>query len=67
MKEFISDLGVIPSASGPMIFLVTILEELPWRRNPDFRKRPNTSKDASTPSKIWSRRETQRFAKYIRI
>ena len=29
MKDFISDLGVIPSALGPMIFFVTILEQLP--------------------------------------
>ena len=41
MKEFISDLGVIPSASGP-----------------DFTREPNTSRDASTPSAIKSRRET---------
>ena len=58
MKEFISDLDVIPSASGPMKSFVTILEQLPWRRNPDFTKRPNTSRNASTPSEIWSRRET---------
>ena len=36
MKEFISDLGVIPSALGPMKYFVTILEQLPWQRNPDF-------------------------------
>ena len=29
MKEFISNLGVISSASGPMNFFVTILEKLP--------------------------------------
>ena len=29
MKEFISNLGVIPSASGPMKFFVTILGQLP--------------------------------------
>ena len=39
MKESISDLGVIPSASGPMKSFVTILEQLPWRRNPDFTKK----------------------------
>ena len=58
MKEFISDLGVIPSALGPMKFFVTILVQLPWRRNPDFTREPNTSRDASIPSAIKSRRET---------
>ena len=29
MKEFISDLGVIPSASGPMKSFMTILEQFP--------------------------------------
>ena len=45
MKEFISDLGVI-------------LERLPSERNPDFTREPNTSRDASIPSAIKSRRET---------
>ena len=52
MKEFISDLGVIPSASGPMNFFVTILVQLPWQRNLDFTREPSTSRDASIPSGI---------------
>ena len=52
MKEFISDLGVIPSASGPMNFFVTILVQLPWQRNTDFTREPSTSRDASIPSGI---------------
>ena len=58
MKEFISDLGVIPSASGPMNFFVTTLVQFPWQRNPDLTKEPSTSRDASIPSAIKSRRET---------
>ena len=58
MKEFISDLGVIPSASGPMKKIVTILVQLPWQRNPDFTREPSTSRDASIQSAIKSRRET---------
>ena len=58
MKEFISDLGVIPSASGPIKSFVTILQQLPWQRNPDFTREPNTSRDASTPFVNKSRRET---------
>ena len=53
MKEFISDLGVILSTSGPM----KIFYE-PWRRNPDFTREPSTSRDASIPSSIKLRRET---------
>ena len=52
MKEFISDLGVIPSASGPVNFFVTILVQLPWQKNPDFTKERSTSRDASIPSGI---------------
>ena len=58
MKEFISDLGVIPSASGPMKSFVTTLEQLPWRRNPGFTREPNTSRDTSTPFVNKSRTET---------
>ena len=50
MKEFISDLGVIPSASGPM--------KIFWQRNPDFTREPSISRDASIPSATKSRRET---------
>ena len=44
MKEFICDLGVIPS--DPMKIFC------------DNTREPNTSRDASTPSVIKSRRET---------
>ena len=58
MKEFISNLGVVPSALGPMKTFVTILVQLPWQRNPDFTREPSTSRDASIPSAIKSRKET---------
>ena len=38
MKEVISDLGVIPSASGPMKIFCDNIEQFPWRRNPDQKK-----------------------------
>src|SRR5215216_3802893 len=59
MKEFIFNLGVIPSASGPMKISVTILVQLPWQRNPDFRRGPSTSRDASIPSVTKCRKETE--------
>ena len=52
MKEFISDLGVIPSASGPMKIFCDNTGALPWQRNPDFTREPSTSRDASIPSVI---------------
>ena len=58
MKMFISDLGVIPSASSPMKIFCDNTVQLPWQRNPDFTKEPNTSRDASIPSMIESSRET---------
>ena len=58
MNEFISDLGVIPSASGPMKIFCDNTGAIPWRRNPDFTREPNTSRDASIPPAIKSRRET---------
>ena len=58
MKEFISDLGVIPSASGPMEIFCDNTGAIPWQRNPDFTREPITSRDASIPSAIKSRRET---------
>ena len=58
MKEFISDLGVIPSASGLMKIFYAILVQLPWQRNPDFTREPSTSRDASIPPANKSRRET---------
>ena len=58
MKEFISDLGVIPSASGLMKIFCDILVQLRWERNPDFTREPNTSRDTSIRSAIKSRWET---------
>ena len=52
MKEFISNLGVISSPSGPMKIFGTILVQLPWQSNLDFTKEPSTSRDASIPSGI---------------
>ena len=47
MKEFISDLGVIPSASGPMKIFCDNIGAIAWQRNPDFTRGPSTSRDAS--------------------
>ena len=58
MKDFISDLGVIPSASGPMKIFCDNTGALPWQGNPDFTREPSTSRDASIPSGIKSRWET---------
>ena len=58
MKEFISNLGVIPSALGPMKIFCDNTRALPWQRNPDFTREPNTSRDASTPFVKRSRMET---------
>ena len=58
MKEFISDLGVIPSASGPMKIFCDNTGAIDLARNPDFIREPSTSRDASIPSAIKSRRET---------
>ena len=58
MKEFISDLGVILSASGPMKIFCAILVQLPWQGNPDFTRKRSSSRDASIRSTIKSRRET---------
>ena len=52
MKEFISDLGVIPSASGPMKIFCDNTVQLPWQRNQDFTREPSASRDASIPSGI---------------
>ena len=49
VKEFITDLGVIPNASGPISLFVTTLELLPLPRSPGFTRRPGTSSVASTP------------------
>ena len=58
MKEFISDLGVIPSASGPMKIFCDNTGAIALRRNPGFTREPNTSRDASTPFMKRSRMET---------
>ena len=58
VKEFISNLGVIPSASGPMKIFCDNTGAIALAKESKFHKRPNTSRDASTPSEIWSRRET---------
>ena len=58
MKEFISDLGVIPSASGPMKILCDNTGAIALAKELDFTREPSTSRDASTPSGIKSRWET---------
>ena len=58
MKEFISDLGVIPSASGPMKIFCDNTGAIALAKNPDFTRQANTSRDASLPFAIKSRRET---------
>src|SRR3954469_10067238 len=49
MKEFLSDLGVITSASGPMKIFCDNTGAIALARNPDFTREPNTSRYASTP------------------
>ena len=67
-KEFISDLGVIPSASGPMTIFCDNTRAIALAKQSRFHKRiKNTSSDASTPFVKRSRMETYKFAKYIRI
>ena len=58
MKEFISDLGVRPSASGPMKIFCDNTRAIALVKESRFHKIPNTSRDASTPSGIKSRWET---------
>ena len=58
MKEFISDLCVIPSASGPMKIFCDNTGAIALSKESRFHKKTNTSRDASTPSEIWSSRET---------
>ena len=58
MKDFISDLGVIPSASGRIKMFCDNTDAIAWQRNPDFTREPNTSRDASTPFMQRSRMET---------
>ena len=49
MKEFITDLGVIPNASGPMTLFYDNTGTLPLPRSPGFTRRPGTSSVTSTP------------------
>ena len=58
MKEFISYLGVIPSALGPMKIFYDNTGAIALAKESDFTREPNTSSDASIPSAIKSRRET---------
>ena len=58
MKEFISNLGVIPSASGRMEIFCDNTRAIALGKESRFHKKPNTSRDASTPSVIKSMRET---------
>ena len=58
MKEFISDLGVIPSVSGPMKIFCDNTGAISLAKESRFHKKPNTSRDTSIPSAIKSRRET---------
>ena len=54
MKEFISDLGVIPSASGSNENLCDNTGAIALAKESRFHKRPSTSRDASIPSRIKS-------------
>ena len=58
MKEFISDLGVIPSASGPMKIFCDNTGAIALAKDPDFTREPSTSIDASIPSVIKCRKGT---------
>ena len=49
LKEFITDLGVIPNAWSRSNSSVTTLELLHLPRSPGFTRRPGTSSVASTP------------------
>ena len=58
MKEFITDLGVIPMRRGQSPSFVTTLEILPLPRSPGFTRRPGTSSVVSTPSVKMFKMET---------
>ena len=58
MKEFISDLGVIPTASGLMKIFCDNIGAIALAKESRFHKEPSTSRDASTPFGIKSRWET---------
>ena len=67
MKEFISDLGVIPSASGPMKIFCDNTGAIALAKESRFHKRTRHIKRRFNSYVIKSRRETWRFAKYKRI
>ena len=58
MKEFISDLGVIPSASGPMKIFCDNTGAIALAKESRFHNRTKHIRDASIPFAIKSRRET---------
>ena len=58
MKEFISDLGVIPSASGPMKIFSDNTGAIAFAKESKFTREPSTSRDASIPSVIKCRKGT---------
>ena len=62
MKEFISDLGVIPSASGLMKIFCDNTGAIALAKESRFHKRTKHIK-----RRFKSRWETKRFARYIRI
>ena len=49
MKEFITDLGVIPNASGPITLFCDNTGAIALAKEPRFHKKPGTSSVASTP------------------
>ena len=58
MKEFISDLGVIPSASAPMNFFCDNTGAIALAKESRFHKRTRTARDASIPFGTKSKWET---------
>ena len=49
MKEFITDLGVIPNASGPITLFYDNTGAIALAKEPRFHKKTGTSSVASTP------------------
>ena len=58
MKEFISDLGVIPSASGPTKIFRDNTRAIALANESRFHRRTKHSRDTSTPFVKRSRMET---------
>ena len=56
--EFISDLGVVPSASGPMKFFCDNTGAIALAKESRFHKKTKHIKDASIPSVIKCRKGT---------